>query len=141
MLFWFKALHLIAMVTWFAGLFYMFRLFVYWVENKSSSDVSKLLATMAHRLFFYITYPSMIATLVFGTLLLSQVPHQARMGWFQLKFVLILGLIGYHLFIGHTLTQFKKQNYFVTSRQCRMVNEIPVLFLVAIVFLAVFKGF
>ena len=141
MFFWFKALHLIAMVAWFAGLFYMFRLFVYWVENKHNSETSAVLATMSHRLYYYITYPAMIATGIFGILLLSQVPHQARMGWFQLKFALLLGLIAYHLFIGSTLRRFKRGDFFLNSKQCRLINEAPLLFLAAIVFLAVFKGF
>lgn len=135
----FKALHLIAMVTWFAGLFYMFRLFVYIVENKEKAETKDLLKLMAHRLYFYITYPAGVATLIFGLSLLSQTPETVRAPWFVAKVLLLLGLIGYHLFIGYTLKQFKGDNYYLNSRQCRMLNEVPIVFLVSIVFLAVYK--
>ena len=135
----FKALHLISMVAWFAGLFYMFRLFVYQVENKGKADVSGLLKIMSHRLYYYITWPAMVATVVFGFCLLSQVPGYAHAGWFKMKLLFLLGLVGYHCYIGYTLKRFKNEDYFLSSKQCRLWNEAPTLFLIVIILLAVYK--
>ncbi|MCB0348160.1 MAG: CopD family protein [Bdellovibrionales bacterium] len=135
----FKALHLIAMVAWFAGLFYMFRLFVYHVESKDKPDVVATLKVMSHKLFYYITTPAMFATFILGFCLLMQVPQHMKAKWFLFKFLFLMGLIIYHYFIGITLAKFKNDELFLTSKQCRIINEIPVLFLVVIILLAVFK--
>ncbi len=137
----FKALHLISMVTWFAGLFYMFRLFVYIVENKDNISTRSTLMTMAHRLYFYITWPSMVVTVICGLTLITQVPYLMQAGWFHVKLFLLVGLISYHFYIGYVLNKFKSENFYLTSRQCRIRNEYPTLFLVLIVLLAVFKPF
>ena len=99
---WLKALHLIAMVAWFAGMFYMFRLFVYHVENRDHPEVTALLKIMAARLYRYITTPAMIATFVFGIAMLVANPGYLKLGWVHLKLVLVLGLAGYHGFVGAT---------------------------------------
>lgn len=135
----FKALHLIFMVTWFAGLFYMFRLFVYHVEKKDKPDVVATLKTMSHKLYYYITWPGMVLTLTFGFSTLLQVPHYMTNLWMQGKLILILLLIGYHLFIGYTLKRFKKDDVFLSSKQCRILNEVPVFMLIGIVLFAVFR--
>lgn len=135
----FKALHLISMVAWFAGLFYMFRLFVYQVENKDQKETQKVLRTMARKLYNYITVPAMIATFTFGILLLLQVPHYMYQKWFLLKFSCLILLAIYHKFIGSTRIRFAKGDYFLTSKQCRIWNEAPTILLIAIVLLAVYK--
>lgn len=137
--FWFKALHLIFMVTWFAGLFYMFRLFVYHVEEKQKPDATNMLKKMEYRLYFFITTPGMILTFIFGFFLLGQNPQILSQLWFQIKFTLLILLTIYHLFIGYSLRRFKSDDIFLNSKQCRMINEIPILFLVSIVLLAVFR--
>lgn len=137
----FKALHLIAMVTWFAGLFYMFRLFVYWVENKENDKAAQILKTMSHKLYFYITFPSMVATVVFGLLLLSTVPGLLFATWMQIKLAFLTGLIAYHFYIGYALARFKRGDFYLTSKQCRFINEAPAVFLIVIVLLAVIKPF
>lgn len=139
--FWYKALHLISMVAWFAGLFYMFRLFVYHVENKEKPDATSMLKTMERKLYYYITTPSMLATVAFGTLLLGHTPHNLKLPWMHIKLTLILLLIGYHLFIGYSLKRFKKDDIFLSSKQCRILNELPTLFLIGVIFVAVFKTF
>jgi putative membrane protein len=138
---WFKAIHLIGMVAWFAGLFYMFRLFVYLVENKDKNETATLLKIMSHRLYFYITWPAFVFTWCFGMLTLMTAPHVMSSGWFHVKLLLLVLLSGYHLFIGYTLKRLKSDDYFLTSRQCRLWNEVPTLFLVFIVILAVLKPF
>lgn len=136
---WLKALHLIAMVAWFAGMFYMFRLFVYHVENRDRPEVTALLKIMAERLYRYITTPAMIATFVFGIAMLVVNPGYLKLAWVHLKLTLVLGLAGYHGFVGATRRRFAADDIRLTSKQCRILNEVPTLFLIAIVLLAVLR--
>ena len=136
---WLKALHLIAMVAWFAGVFYMFRLLVYQAENRESHEVQALLVVMASRLYRAITVPAMLATLVFGLGMLASNPDYLRLGWMWLKLSLILALVGYTLYIGRVRKRFESGDVFLTPRQCRVRNEVPLLFLIAIVLLAVLR--
>lgn len=140
MYFLFKALHLIAMVTWFAGLFYMFRLFVYHTENKEKTDVTDVLKVMERKLYYYITTPGMVATVIFGLILLMATSYNMSQKWFMLKFAQILCLIAYHFYVGYTLKRFQKDDVFLTSKQCRIRNEVPTLFLIGIIFVAVYRS-
>ncbi|MBD64970.1 MAG: TIGR00701 family protein [Halobacteriovoraceae bacterium] len=137
----FKALHLIAMVAWFAGLFYMFRLFVYHVENKAKPDATLMLKTMERKLYYYITMPAMIATVAFGLTTLAFTPHNMLMPWMHIKLTLLVLLIGYHFYIGYTFKRFNKDDIFLTSKQCRLLNEVPTLFLISIIGVAVFRSY
>ena len=139
MYFWVKAFHIIAMVTWFAGLFYMFRLFVYHTENKDNKEKVELLKVMEYRLYTYITRPGMIATWILGLATLSQCTHLLKTPWFHIKFVLLLLLSGYHEFVGKTLKRYAADDVCYTSKQCRILNEVPTLFLISIVLLAILK--
>ncbi len=136
---WLMALHLIAMVAWFAGLFYMFRLFVYHVENRDKPETAAVLKTMAARLYRMIVTPAMLATWVFGLAMLAWTPAYLSQPWLIAKLVLVLGLSGYHGYIGAVRRRFAADDLFLTSRQCRIRNEIPLLFLIAIVLLAVLR--
>ncbi|MGH0033950.1 MAG: CopD family protein [Myxococcota bacterium] len=139
MLLWLKAFHLIAMVAWFAGLFYMFRLFVNRVEQQGDEAVSAVLQGMAERLYRIITQPAMVTTLVFGLSMLAWHPGYLTLLWVQLKLVLVAGLVGYHVYVGRVLRRFAAGDLYLTSRQCRIRNEVPTLFLVGIVLLAVLR--
>jgi putative membrane protein len=136
---WLKALHLIAMVAWFAALFYMFRLFVYHVENRDDHGTAATLKTMAERLYRVIGTPAMLATWGFGLAMLVNTPAFLRSPWLVAKLMLVLGLTGYHVYVGRVRTRFAADDVFLTSRQCRIRNEIPTLFLIAIVLLAVLR--
>ena len=138
-LLWLKALHLIAVVAMFAGLFYMFRLFVYHAENVGKPEVTDVLKSMALRLYRVITTPALIATFVFGLGMIALQPAYLSLGWFQAKLVLVLGLAGYHGYVGRVRRRFAADDVYLTSRQCRIRNEIPTLFLIAIVLLAVLR--
>ncbi len=133
----FKALHLISMVAWFAGLFYMFRLFVYHAENADKKEVTDLLKVMARRLYKIITVPAMIATFVFGLAMIGHNTDLFKAGWFHIKLTLVILLAGYTGFIGATRRKFENDNVCFTSKQCRLFNEVPTLFLIAIMFLMV----
>ncbi|CAM2008016.1 protoporphyrinogen oxidase HemJ [Acanthopleuribacter pedis] len=134
-----KALHLIAMVTWFAGLFYMFRLFVYHTENKDDAGCVTMLKTMERKLYKIITVPGMVATFVFGFSMLAMQPHLFKQPWLHIKLTMLLMLAGYTGFVGKTRRRFEKDDVYLTSKQCRLLNEVPTLFLVGIVFTAVFR--
>lgn len=136
---WLKAFHLIAMVAWFAGLFYIFRLFVYHAENRDTPEVVAVLKVMEERLARIIMTPAMFATWVFGVAMLAATPAFLRSPWLIAKLSLVAGLTGYHFYIRRVLRRFAADDTFLTSRQCRVRNEIPTLFLIAIVLLAVLR--
>ncbi len=134
-----KAAHLIAMVAWFAGLFYMFRLLVYHAENRDSPEITTLLKTMERRLLRGIMTPAMVATLVFGISMLAAQPSYLQLAWLRLKLPLVAGLVGYHMYVARARRRFEQDDVFLTPTQCRIRNELPLLFLVPIVLLAVLR--
>ena len=139
-----KALHIIFVVTWFAGLFYIVRLFIYHVEAQSGpEDARKILQTqyklMEKRLWYGITWPSMIGTLIFGFWLAFDA-GQLSSPWLHIKLALIGGLILYHLQCGRILKQLAQDQIKHSSNFLRIWNEVATLFLVSIVFLAVLKN-
>ncbi len=139
---WLKALHLIFMVTWFAGLFYLPRLFVYHAmsEDEISRERFKL---MERKLYFGITTPGMILTLIFGIWMLLDYAwaFYSSAVWLHIKLGLLLLMVIYHLFCGKWLLDFKNDKNCHSHVFYRWMNEIPVLFLVSIIFLAVLKPF
>ena len=139
MILWLKAFHLIAMVAWFAGLFYMFRLFVNRVENQDDPAVSAVLQRMATKLYRIITTPAMFVTLGVGLAMLIAQPVYLTWGWVQLKLGLVALLVGYHVYVGRVLRRFAAGDVYLTSRQCRIRNEIPTPLLILIVLLAVLR--
>ncbi len=139
---WLKALHLISMVTWFAGLFYLPRLFVYHAmsEDQVSRERFKI---MERKLYRGIMTPSMLVTLALGIWMLIDYAWAwyGRMGWLHLKLVLIAVLVGYHLWCGQLLKTFRDDRNQRSHVWYRWFNEAPVLLLVAIVLLASLKPF
>ena len=142
MYFYIKAIHIIFVVTWFAGLFYIVRLFVYSAEANEKQEpergiLLKQISIMQKRLWYGITWPSAILTLIFGTwmgFLFGSLPS-----WLLVKLLFVLGLFIYHLFLHHIFRQQQKLNFRWNSQQLRIWNEVATLFLVAIVMLAVVK--
>lgn len=137
---WFKALHLIFMVTWFAGLFYLPRLFVYHAMSSDQTSIERF-KIMERKLFFGIMTPGGILTIVFGIGLLysgnwlaSSLPL-----WLSLKLVLIGALVVYHLHCGKLLLDFKHDRNRRTHVYYRWYNELPVLILIAVILLAVLR--
>ena len=147
--FYFKALHIIFVVTWFAGLFYLPRLLIYNVEaNEKSHEAKQILqaqyAVMMKRLWYGITWPSAIITLIFGfslffNLELTHILFKKEGLWMLLKLIFVVGLYCYHYSIHCILKQQLKGNFKYNSIQLRIWNEIATLFLIAIVFLVVVK--
>jgi putative membrane protein len=138
-----RAIHIIGVVTWFAGLFYIFRLYVYHVENRDKREITELLAVMERRLYRGICWPAMVITTVFGVLLLAQGDLAAYLatGWFQVKLVALIGLFAYHFYSGKVRRDLAEGHCRLTSKQCRMINEVPTVLLLTIVLMAVVKPF
>ena len=136
----FKALHLIAVISWMAGLLYLPRIFVYHaetVENKSQSETCKL---MEKRLYFYIMNPAMILSWVFGILLIhSQGILSVALLWMKIKIGLVIVLTGYHFYLLAILRDFQIDNNSKSSKFFRIINEVPTLLLIIIIFVVVFK--
>lgn len=139
---WYKALHMIFMVTWFAGLFYLPRLFVYHAmsDDKASNERFKV---MERKLYFGIMTPGLILTLLFGTLMLTDYAWAVygQSAWLHIKLTLIFILGIYHVFCGKWLLDFKHDRNRHSHVYYRWINEIPVLFLVGIILLATIKPF
>jgi protoporphyrinogen IX oxidase len=139
---WLKALHLIAMVCWFAGLFYLPRLYVYHAmsDDEISNERFKI---MERKLFFGIMTPSMIATFLFGIWLLISGAWQmySSAGWLHVKFLCLACLLIYHYFCWQWLKDFRENKNQRDHVFYRWMNEIPVIFLLAIIILAVVKPF
>ena len=139
--FWLKALHIIAMVCWFAGLFYLPRLFVYHAMSEDQISRDRF-CTMERKLYRGIMIPSMLATLVFGIWMLVLNPELFKGGaWLHVKLTLAVLLIGYHHLCGAQLKRFARGENPHNHVYFRWFNEVPVLFLLAIVILAVVKPF
>ncbi|MGB0165481.1 MAG: CopD family protein [Luteibaculum sp.] len=140
----FKALHLVFMVAWFAGLFYIPRLFVYHAEaSKKNSPEKEILEKqfkiMERRLWYIITWPACILTLGFGIAMLVANPAYLTMSWMHLKLCFVLALFLYHLSCGRMFRKFQKDVIPGTSLRFRLINEIATILLIAIVFVVVYK--
>lgn len=140
----FKALHIIFMVSWFAGLFYIVRLFIYHTEAKDKpSQERKVLFNqfliMEKKLWWIITTPAMILTLIFGVWMLIDSPFYLKQGWMHLKLSFIVLLLVYHFICQSILFQLKKKQFKWTSTGLRVWNEVATLVLVIVVFLVVLK--
>ena len=139
---WVKALHIIAVVCWFAGLFYLPRLFVYHVEAAGDAVGQARLAVMARKLYRGIMWPSMLATLTLGGWLLADGwAIWRQQGWMHAKLTLVAGLVVYHLVCGHYRVALAEGRCTHSSRFFRAFNELPVLALVGCVILVVVKPF
>ena len=136
----FKSLHLIAVVSWMAGLLYLPRIFVYHVENKEKKEATEIFEVMEKRLFFYIMRPAMILTWIFGLILiyLNGIEIFSQL-WMQIKIVLVVLLSAYNDYLGKCLMALKNNTNTRSSKFFRVANEIPTVMLIFIVFLVVFK--
>ncbi len=136
---WIKAFHIIFMVTWFSGLFYLPRLYVYHAMAKDTLSKERFII-MERKLFYGITTPGGILTIVFGLWLIYFNPHAyLHMVWLQMKLGLVVILLFYHLYLGVLLHAFKHDHNRHSHIYYRWINEIPTLLLILMVVLAVVK--
>ena len=143
--YWFKAFHLIGIVVWFAGLFYLVRLFVYHAEAEQEPEPARSILTkqygiMEKRLYGIITTPGMILTVAMAIGLISTEPEILKSSWLHIKLAFVLLLIGYHHFCKRIMKKLAAGECQWTGQQFRALNEAPTILLVLIVLLAVFKN-
>ena len=136
----FKSLHLIAVVSWMAGLLYLPRIFVYHVVNKEKKEATDVFEVMEKKLFYYIMRPAMIFTWIFGLVLiyLNGVEIFSQL-WIQIKIVLVILLSVYNDYLGKCFISLKNNSDTKTSKFYRIINEVPTIMLIFIVFLVIFK--
>ena len=135
-----KSLHLIAVISWMAGLLYLPRIFVYHEENKDNLKTSETFKVMERKLYFYIMMPAMILSWIFGLLLIGNIGFdQMSNMWLQIKLILAIILTGYHIFLGDCLKKFYNNSNTLSSRFYRIFNEVPTILLILIVFIVIFK--
>ncbi len=141
-----KALHIIFIVTWFAGLFYIIRLFIYHTEANAITDNTKKqilieqYKIMEKRLWYGITWPSAIITLIFAAMLLIKHPEWLTQGWMHIKLTFVAALYGYHFYTHYLFKQLQQGKYPLSGFKLRIFNEIATVILVAVVFLVVLKN-
>lgn len=136
---WIKALHIIFIVCWFAGLFYLPRLFVYHAESHDEISLKRF-AVMEHKLFYFIMTPTGILTTLSGLWLLSaNLPSYLNQTWMIVKLIMVALLWGYHLYCRHFLILFKQNKNSKSSKFFRFFNEIPTILLIIIVIMAIVK--
>ena len=136
----FKSLHLIAVISWMAGLLYLPRIFVYHVENKEKKEATDIFEVMEKKLFYYIMRPAMIFTWIFGLVLiyLNGLEIFSQL-WMQIKIVLVILLSAYNDYLGKCLVSLKDNSNIKSSKFFRIINEVPTIMLIFIVFLVIFK--
>ena len=136
----FKALHLIAVISWMAGLLYLPRIFVYHAETKENKEQSETFKLMEKRLYFYIMNPAMILSWVFGILLIhSQGIPSLGLLWMKIKIGLVIILTSYHFYLLAVIRDFQVDSNSKSSRFFRIINEVPTILLIIIIFVVVFK--
>ena len=136
----FKSLHLISVISWMAGLLYLPRIFVYHAQNSSEKKTSEIFKIMERKLFSYIMTPAMILSWIFGVILIHSIGFQEiGQTWMILKIILVIILTFYHFYLGKIVAQFKIDQNIHSHKYYRIINEIPTLLLILIVFIVVFK--
>ncbi|MBU7583895.1 MAG: protoporphyrinogen oxidase HemJ [Nostoc sp. TH1S01] len=142
---WFKAFHIIGIVVWFAGLFYLVRLFIYHVEAEQEPEPARTILKnqyqiMELRLYRIITTPGMLVTVAMAIGLVSTEPEVLKQPWLHFKLLFVALLLGYHHYCGRLMKKLAKDECRWTGQQLRALNEAPTVMLVVIVLLAVFKN-
>ena len=136
----FKSLHLIAVISWMAGLLYLPRIFVYHAENNTEKNTSEIFKIMERRLMFYIMTPAMILSWFFGIflILINEISITLNL-WVQTKLFLVVLLTIYHLFSGYYLRKFALDQNKKSAKFFRIINEIPTILLILIIFVIIYK--
>ena len=136
----FKSLHLIAVISWMAGLLYLPRIFVYHVENLNDQNSSSIFKIMERKLFFYIMMPAMILSWIFGFILILTIGTDVFFTlWVKLKLLFVILLTIYHFYLSKLLKDFNLNRNTKSSKFYRILNEVPTILLILIVFIVIFK--
>ena len=137
---WFKALHIIAVISWMAGMLYLPRLFVYHCAAEPGSTQAKTFEVMEYRLLTYIMTPAMGLTLILGFVLMLQ-GQWLTAGWLHAKLLMVLIMVGMHAFLSRSAADFRMNRNTHTQKFFRIINEVPTILMIIIVILAVVKPF
>jgi putative membrane protein len=136
----FKSLHLIAVISWMAGLLYLPRIFVYHTENLEDNNTSSIFKIMEKKLYLYIMMPAMVLSWIFGMILISNIGFETLSSlWIKIKLILVILLTLYHFYLGKLLEDFRLNKNTKSSKFFRIINEVPTLLLILIVFIVIFK--
>ena len=136
----FKSLHLIAVISWMAGLLYLPRIFVYHTENLEDNNTSSIFKIMEKKLYSYIMMPAMVLSWIFGMILISNIGFETLSTlWIKIKLILVILLTLYHFYLGKLLEDFRLNKNTKSSKFFRIINEVPTLLLILIVFIVIFK--
>ena len=136
----FKSIHLIAVISWMAGLLYLPRIFVYHSENIKNMNSSNIFKIMEKKLFYYIMTPAMILSWIFGLILIFTLGFSVfNELWIQLKLIFVILLTIYHFYLGNCVRNFKIDQNTNSSKFYRIINELPTILLIFIVFIVIFK--
>ena len=136
----FKSLHLIAVISWMAGLLYLPRIFVYHAENLNDSNSSSIFKIMEKKLYLYIMMPAMVLSWIFGMILIANTGFESLTNlWIKIKLILVIILTIYHFYLGKLLEDFRLNKNSKSSKFFRFINEVPTILLILIVFIVIFK--
>ena len=136
----FKSLHLISVISWMAGLLYLPRIFVYHAENLKDKNISSIFKTMEKKLYFYIMTPAMVLAWLFGLILISSLGFEVlSTAWIKLKLLLVIILTLYHFYLSKLLSNFRLDQNTKSSKFFRIINEVPTILLILVVFIVIFK--
>ncbi|WP_417320840.1 protoporphyrinogen oxidase HemJ [Emcibacter sp.] len=137
---WFLVLHIISVISWMAGMFYLPRLFVYHCQVQTGSETSELFKVMERKLLRFIINPAMVASWIFGLALAFGMDRWSE-PWFHAKFLLVLLMSGFHGFLSRWRKQFERDENSHTEGFYRKMNEVPTVLMILIVFLVIMRPF
>ena len=136
----FKSLHLITVISWMVGLLYLPRIFVYHIENYHKKEAANIFKTMEKKLYFYIMIPAMALSWFLGLVLFSIIGFSSlSLFWMKLKLIFIVLLTIYHFYLGNCLRKLKNDQNSKSSNFFRIINEIPTILLIIVIFVVIFK--
>ncbi len=136
----FKSLHLITVISWMVGLLYLPRIFVYHIENYHKKEAADIFKTMEKKLYFYIMIPAMALSWFLGLLLFLIIGFSSlSLFWVKLKLIFIVLLTIYHFYLGNCLRKLKNDQNSKSSNFFRIINEIPTILLIIVIFVVIFK--
>jgi putative membrane protein len=138
---WIKSIHVIAVIAWMAGIFYIFRLYVYHVQQRANEQMAAVFRTMERKLLRIIMLPAAVVSVAFGSWMIAMQPEFLRQPWLMVKLASVVGMIAFHWFSEHTAERFARGDYFLTEKQCRALNEVPTILMFVIVIMVVVKPF
>ncbi len=141
MFLWLKTLHILAVITWMAGVFYIYRLFAFHAARAESPDAAAILGVLERRLLMVVMWPGAVGSIVLGTALLVMRPDYLGAHWFQAKLAAVAGMLAYNAHAHYTMRRFARREYFLTELQSRLMHVIPTVLLGVIVAMVVVRPF